>query len=291
MSDSEEGLVVIDIATLSDGIPTNNGLRRSAAFNPGGRLAGASSITIAGNYAYMTTPAGVMVVSITDPLNPSIVAEITQGLRGPRRVAVQFRYAFVTDADGLKVIDVTQPSRPRVVTGAHVPLAQASGLYLARTYAYVAAGKAGLAIVDIERPEQPRLDREFTADGAIGDARDVKVGMTNVALFAYVADGANGLQVIELSAPDSVPGNLGFSPRPNPRLVGRFQTGGEAIGISEGYRRDRAVDESGNQIAVFGRRGARPFNLQEMQKLFLRGSTVWTVSDEPPAQKRAPASR
>ena len=165
------------------------------------------------------------------------------------------------------------PERPRVVTGAQVPLAQASGLYVARTYAYVAAGKAGLAIIDIERPEQPRLDREFNADGAIADARDVKVGMTNVALFAYVADGANGLQVIELSAPDSVPGNLGFSPRPNPRLVGRFQTGGEAIGISEGYRRDRAVDESGNQIAVFGRRGARPFNLQEMQKLFLRGGT------------------
>jgi hypothetical protein len=291
VTDSEEGLVVIDINTLSDGIPTNNHLRRSAAFNPGGKLAGASSITIAGNYAYVTTPAGVMVVSITDPLKPAIVAEISQGLRGPRRVAVQFRYAFVTDADGLKVIDVTMPERPRVVTGAQVPLAQASGLYLARTYAYVAAGKAGLAIIDIERPEQPRLDREFTADGAIADARDVKVGMTNVALFAYVADGVNGLQVVELSAPDSVPGNLGFSPRPNPRLVGRFETGGEAIGISEGYRRDRAVDESGNQIAVFGRRGARPFNLQEMQKLFLRGGTVWTVSDEPPAQKRTPTSR
>jgi hypothetical protein len=291
VSDSEEGLVMIDIATLSDGIPTNNHLRRSAVFNPGGRLAGASSITIAGNYAYVTTPAGVIVVNIADPLKPSIAAAITQGLREPRRVAVQFRYAFVTDADGLKVIDVTTVERPRLVAGAQVPLTQATGLYLARTYAYVAAGKAGLAIVDIERPEQPRLDRAFNADGAIADARDVKVGMTNVALFAYVADGANGLQVIELSAPDSVPGNLGFSPRPNPRLVGRFPTGGDAIGISEGYRRDRGVDESGNQIAVFGRRGARPFNLQEMQKLFLRGGNVWTVSDDPPAQKQVPASR
>ena len=79
VSDSEEGLVVIDIATLSDGIPTNNNLRRSAAFNPGGRLAGASSITIAGNYAYVTTPAGVIVVGITDPLKPAIVAEIYTG--------------------------------------------------------------------------------------------------------------------------------------------------------------------------------------------------------------------
>ena len=161
VTDSEEGLVVIDISTLSDGIPTNNSLRRAATFNGGGKLTGASSITIAGNYAYVTTPAGIMVVSIADPLKPSIVTEITQGLRAPRRVAVQFRYAFVTDADGLKVIDVTMPEQPRLVTGAQVPLAQATGIYVARTYAYVAAGKAGLAIIDIERPEQPRLDREF----------------------------------------------------------------------------------------------------------------------------------
>jgi len=38
--------------------------------------------------------------------------------------------------------------------------------------------------------------------------------------------------------------------------------------LSKGLDRDRAVDESGNQLAVFGRRGARPFRLDEMQKLF-----------------------
>jgi hypothetical protein len=31
--------------------------------------------------------------------------------------------------------------------------------------------------------------------------------------------------------------------------------------------RDRAVDESGNQIAVFGRRGARPFRYDEMMRM------------------------
>jgi hypothetical protein len=197
-------------------------------------------------------------------------------------VQVQFRYAFVTDADGLKVIDVTFPDRPRVVPMAGVAIPQANGLYLARTYAYVAAGSQGLAIVDIEKPEQPKLQQMFNGNGTITDARDVKVGMTNVSLFAYLADGRNGMKVIELSAPDSVPGNLGYSPTPNPRIVGTYSGGAPAIGISEGYRRDRGVDESGHQIGVFGRRGARPFNLQEQQRLYVRNGQVWTVTNDPP---------
>ena len=281
VTDAVEGLVVVDITTLADGIPTNNSLRRSATFNPDGLLTGASSVTLAGNYLYVTAGGGLVILNVADPLRPRTVATIAAPLRSPRSVAVQFRYAFVTDADGLKVIDVTTPDTPRVVPGAAVSIPEAGRVYLARTYAYVAGGRAGLVIVDIERPEQPRIDQTFNAGGAMSDARDVKIGMVNVGLFAYVADAAAGLFVIELSAPDSVPGNLGFSPRPNPRLIARYATSG-AIGVSEGYRRDRGVDESGNQIAVFGRRGARPFNLAEMQKLFLRNGTLWTVTNDPP---------
>jgi hypothetical protein len=42
------------------------------------------------------------------------------------------------------------------------------------------------------------------------------------------------------------------------------------------------VDESGNQIAVFGRIGSRPFNLEEMRKLYLdKAGKPWFVSDAP----------
>ena len=51
--------------------------------------------------------------------------------------------------------------------------------------------------------------------------------------------------------------------------------------VSEGYRRDRGVDESGNQIAVFGRRGARPFNFEEMRRLYLINGKLFTVTDQP----------
>ena len=54
------------------------------------------------------------------------------------------------------------------------------------------------------------------------------------------------------------------------------------MAVSTGIDRDRAVDESGNQLAVFGRRGARPLNLEETEKLYLRNGNVYAVSDEAP---------
>jgi hypothetical protein len=42
------------------------------------------------------------------------------------------------------------------------------------------------------------------------------------------------------------------------------------------------VDESGNQLAVFGRRGARPFNRAEAERLYLRGGKLYTVTGAPP---------
>jgi hypothetical protein len=53
--------------------------------------------------------------------------------------------------------------------------------------------------------------------------------------------------------------------------------------------RDRAVDESGNQVSVFGRRGARPFNFDEMMRMVRTndGRGDWfTVTDAPPNAAR-----
>jgi len=65
-------------------------------------------------------------------------------------------------------------------------------------------------------------------------------------------------------------------------VIATARTNGPALAISKGIDRDRAVDESGNQLAVFGRRGARPFNLQEMQRFYLRDDKLYTVTDTPP---------
>jgi hypothetical protein len=287
ITDREEGLVLSTVATLLDGNPENNFLERATTFNPDGILDGAVNLEIAGHYAYILCDRGLVIVNIDDPLNPQIAAEVT-GISDPRAVAIQFRYAFVTDADGMKVVDITTPERPRLVESATTSIADAQGLYVARTYAYVAAGSEGLVIVDVERPERPRVDQTFNAGGAINDSRDVKVAMTNASVFAYIADGVNGLQVVQLVSANDTPGAFGFSPRPTPQLIATHYTGGPALAISKGLDRDRAVDETGHQVAVFGRRGGRPFNAEEMRRLYVRDGEVWTVSDEPPGRATDP---
>jgi hypothetical protein len=85
-----------------------------------------------------------------------------------------------------------------------------------------------------------------------------------------VADGRNGLRVVQLISPDTVPGAQGFSPRPNPKLIATYRTKGETICVSRGLERDRVVDETGGQTVVFGRRGSRPFHIDEMEPFYRR---------------------
>jgi len=296
VADKEEGLVVIGdpnlkskspgVGTLLDGDPRNNFLKRALAFNPNGALKGARRIAIVGTYAYILCDAGLAVVSLDNPVKPELVAQVgAPFLIEPRGIAVQFRYAFVVDRLGLKVLDITHLDRPVPVPGAEVRLDDARNVYVARTYAYVSAGKQGLVVVDIEHPEQPRLDQVFNADGAMNDVNDVKLGMVSAELFAYVADGKNGLRVIQLFSPADNPNFSGFSPRPTPKLIATHHTHGPALAVSKGIDRDRGVDESGNQLAVLGRRGARPFNLQEMQRMYLRDGQLYTVTDSPPGPR------
>ena len=278
VTDAEEGLILVNVDTLADGEPRNNFLRRALAWDADGALKGARHATLGGHFAYVATPRGMVIVDLDDPLKPKVVAQVA--LAGARASALQFRYLFVTTDAGLEVIDVTLPAKARVVQGARVPLADARRVYVARTYAYVAAGKEGLVIVDVEQPEAPRLFARFDADGKLDDARDVVVGSTNASLFAYVADGKNGLKVVQLTSPETQPRFYGFSPEPRPRLVAWRETRSPANALAKGLDRDRAVDETGGQIAVFGRIGSRPFNLEEMRKLYLQpDGTVWKVKD------------
>jgi hypothetical protein len=288
VSDSSEGLIVVDVDTLADGEPRNNFLKRAATWNGEGAgkgvLDGARHITVGGHYLYITARAGLVVVDVDDPLKPQWVATVP--LRDARASALQFRYLWVTTADGLEVIDVTVQRQPRLVAGARIALVDARKVYVARTYAYVAAGAEGLVVVDVERPTQPRIETRVqkgaTDWATLSDSQDVVVGSTNASLFAYVADGVNGLKVVQLTAPDTQPKFYGFSPVPKPQVIAWRKTRSPALSVSKGLDRDRAVDETGGQIAVFGRIGSRPFTAAEMQKLYLRADgTVWTVTDTP----------
>ena len=278
ITDRVEGLILVDIDTLMDGNFRNNRLRRALTWNPDGLLRGARHLAIGGRYLYVLADAGLIVADFQDPLAPRVLATVP--FDDPRAAMLQFRYLFVTDRAGLAVVDVTHPERPRLLPGARVALADAHKLFVSRTYAWVANGREGLAIIDVERPEAPRLHGSFNAGGALVDSRDVVLAATNASTFAYVADGSAGLKVIQTIAPDTQPDFYGFAPEPRPRLIASYPTAAPALSVSRPLERDRAVDESGGQVAVFGRRGSRPFTLPEMQRMYLDATgNPWFVRD------------
>jgi hypothetical protein len=287
ITDAEEGLVLVDVETLGDFEPRNNFFRRALTWNPDGILDGARYAHFAGHILYVSADRGIVVLDLDQPLQPRVLAVIP--LVQPRASMQQFRYLFAVDAEGFKVVDVTHPERPRVVEGATVPLADAHRVYLARSYAYLAAGSDGLVILDVERPEAPRVLTHYTAESRLADVRDVIVASTNASLFAYVADAKSGLFVLQLTSPESQPGFYGFSPEPRPEIVAWRRTDGPALSLSRPLERDRAVDETGQQIAVFGRVGSRPLSLEEMRRLYLDESgALWTVEDDPGPRDSAP---
>jgi hypothetical protein len=268
VTDAEEGLIVVNINTFGDGDPLNNFLERALTWNKNGLLDGARFISLYGSFAYIVADQGLITLNIDNPLKP-VVTSVIQ-LAGMRSFATQFRYLFYTSETGLGVVDITDPSQPVLVKDSAVALADARKLYLARTYAYVAAGEDGLAIINIEKPEAPVLDQMFDGEGQLKDTSDIVIGTTNASLFGYVADGDFGFKLLQLTSPSSQPNFYGYSPQPKPEVIGWMPSKSRVLSISKGLDRDRAVDESGNQIAVFGRLGSRPFNREEMEGLFKR---------------------
>ena len=280
ITDAQEGLILTDVNTFYDGEFRNNNIERALTWNPDGILDGARHITFGGHYAYITTPEQLVVVNLDQPLKPEVAG--TVNLDDPRASALQFRYLIVTTARGVETIDVTHPDEPEKVTENRIPLNNARKLYIAREYAYVAAGEQGLAIIDMTRPEKLELAQLYTAGGKLTDVRDVVVASTNASAFAYIADGTGGLKLVQLTAPNTQPRFYGYNPSPVPELIAWKDTPWPALALSKGLARARGVDETGEQISVFGRLGSRPLNHEEMKELYLQDNgEPWYVTDKP----------
>jgi hypothetical protein len=271
LSDSVEGLVLVNVDALVDGDERSNRLQAALRWDAGGQLAGAHYVVLGGSTAYVLTNEGLVLVDLTEPMSPRVLSSVP--LDDPRGAALQFRYLLVSTADGLVSIDVTDSSAPRVAGRA--ALQGARRLSISRTWAYVATD-AGLALVDIGVAEQPRVEDIVP----LAASNDVAVGSTNASLFGYVATD-EGLVVLQLTGPESHPAGAfyGFSPTPVPVQVGWWPTRAPALSIARGLERDRAVDETGGQVAVLGRIGSRPFTRPEMETLYVREDAVWTVND------------
>lgn len=106
----------------------------------------------------------------------------------------------------------------------------ANNVDVSGNFAYVAAGSAGLQVIDVTDPRTPRI---VGAVDTPGNANDVRI----VGHLAYLADGTAGLQIIDISTPTA------------PVLVGAVDTPGEAQDVAvSGAQAYVADGEAGLQV-------------------------------------------
>lgn len=94
----------------------------------------------------------------------------------------------------LHVYDVSNPAAPREIGSTEAFGDFITGIAVANSRVYVAAGKDGLHIVDVADPANPRLVGRWDSPGS---AEGVAVAGTRV----FLADGPLGLQIVDVSNP------------------------------------------------------------------------------------------
>jgi hypothetical protein len=123
---------------------------------------------------------------------PELLKVVGQ-IGGPTQtVALQGDYAYVGVGLRLIVLDITNPSSPKEI-GATEPFGwYVEDMAVAGNAAFVAAGGAGLYIVDISNPTYPTMIGGYDTPG-------YAEGVTIAGNYAYIADGPAGLRVLDVT--------------------------------------------------------------------------------------------
>ncbi len=149
-------------------------------------------------------PDEVLVLDVADPMRPRVLGRFEGIPRSPAEIAILGQRAYIAAGDGLVILDLADPGTP-TVDGTYRPEALPlpdESVSVRDRYAYVAAGEAGLQIVDISQPANPRVVASIRTGG---HAWAVALGGSH----AYVADEYNGLRIIDVSDPQE-PVEVGF---------------------------------------------------------------------------------
>lgn len=196
VADGHEGLAIVDVTdpaapALLSRLPTRNG---------------SSDLDVAGSYAYLADGgAGLQVADVSDPQAPRIVGSypIAGDLGSVRTVTVAGRRAYLglsgvssshglEQEHGLLILDLESPSAPRLAGSYRLPHLPYE-IAVDGSRAYVAAGDAGLLVLDVSRP------------GAVVPLAQIDTPAANGVVVSqgtvYLSDGYLGLRIFDVSDP------------------------------------------------------------------------------------------
>jgi len=222
-----DGLYIINIANPAN--PSQTGFFSE----PGGH------VTVADQYAYVTTFNGLRILNVSNPSAPTETGYYETQADATDMVVVG-NYAYITERiGGLRVISVSNPTAPSETIFYETVGGVGSGA-VAESYAYVINSNGnGLFVIDVTNPAQPEVTgsvKGFGGGVAVADdyayvtnrselfiidvtnpTAPAEVGIYdspawNVAVeenYAYLAERYQGLRIVDLTSP-SKPSEAGF---------------------------------------------------------------------------------
>ena len=151
---------------------------------------------VQGDYAYCLQPNGLLVLDVSTPEHPGIVARLSSSelalLYGDDLV-VRENHLFVAGNGGLRIVDVSDPASPRL-RGSYA-MEMAPSVEVSNDHAYIAAGE-GLHVVDLSD-----LDHPTQVGYLAGAATYVKIQ----GRYAYVSTGVSWagmyLRIVDIADP------------------------------------------------------------------------------------------
>ena len=141
---------------------------------------------------------GLMIIDISDPLNPITLSNTSEGVRGySTKIAMKDSVVFLAAGTfGVTVLDVANPMEP-IVTVSNLNMKPARNFYIMGDYMFTAISEQGVMVSEISFPTQPDIRGDIHT---MGYAHGLVSTSDSSSLL--VACGEMGLSIFDISTFD-----------------------------------------------------------------------------------------
>ena len=185
------------------------------------------TVSVESNYAYIanyeygaTEKTGLWIMDVSDPSKITEVGHLeTHWTTDVVDVEILEEKAYIATITTLNVIDLADLARPVQIGELFIGQGwnkNITGISVAGDYVYIAAGNAGLRVIDVSEPVQPIEVGAYEMAGEWEYANDVAVSDG----YVYVAGGFSGLYIMDISLPS------------NPEKIASYEVNGAARNVA-----------------------------------------------------------
>jgi len=200
----------------------------------------ANDICVFENYAYVATGSGLQILDIHNPAVPSLVSSLPIA-GGALRISLYGQHIYIaSDSGGLQIVDISDLNHP-ALAGSCLAISPGAGgavssnsegsyvldVVAEGSYAYLAAGWAGVKIIDISRPQEPRVAATFPCPGRF------VMGVYKYQDYLYLSEMQDGVEILDILNPVSP---VLVSHLTTPGLAHQVSIKGNYLYVADDYR-------------------------------------------------------